>query len=653
MRRRVIAPMLVGCVLAITTGCSDDKGGLTAEIAAECNPLGGSLCVFPWPSSIYAVDDSTTDTGRRLDVPVGAMPDNADGFVMDTAFFNTRDGFSTAAPMLMAFDEGVSAANLVSFRDYAKSLTDESPTVIIDMETGERVAHFAELDAPAEDTPEQQALYLRPAVRLKGSHRYAVAIRKSLKAKNGSDLPISAGFQALLDDTTTDHELLERTRSRYPAIFTALENQGISKDDLVVAWDFTTASDASMRADVLDARERAYAQMGVDGANQTFTVESDEAHGDKDIARRIEGTYQAPLFLTNDGRAQPGTFLARSSDGKPEYQGMYDAPFTAIIPECALSSPEPVGMMLYGHGLLGTGSQAASGSIRRTAAELCRVVIGTDMRGMAEGDLTAVARALNNFNHGREIFETLVQGVINHIALTNIMRGPMANSLFVDGSGASLVNPDDIVYYGLSQGHIFGSTHMAYDKHLKRGVVGVGGINYSMMLERSVDWPTYKTILIGAYPDPLQVSLMISLMQMAWDLTDPVQVANDLLDNTAFGGPTKQLLIHMATGDEEVPNISTEYQARTMGLPVLGPAMYEIYGVPEATGPVSSALVIYDEGGLAGIPLTNTPPPDTDAHYVTRDAPAALRQMKTFYTTGEILHECGTTPCYCLDGACD
>src|SRR5690606_38614097 len=126
-------------------------------------------------------------------------------------------------------------------------------------------------------------------------------------------------------------------------------------------------------------------------------------------------------------------------------------------------------------------------------------------------------------------------------------RGPMAQQLFVDETDQSLVDPDDIVYYGLSQGHIFGSTIMSYDPNILRGVVGVGGINYSMMLERSVDWPTYKTILIGAYPEPHKVALMISLMQMAWDLTDPVQTANDLLAGEPLGVPAKQLLIHMAT----------------------------------------------------------------------------------------------------------
>jgi len=641
------------CVLGVTSACSDDKGGLTAEIGAECNPLGGSLCVFPWPASIYAVDDATTDTGRRLDVPVGAMPDNADGFVMDTGFFNIRNGFSAAAPMLMAFDQGVSANNLVSFRNFADSLTDASPTVMIDMETGARIAHFAELDVPAENTPEQQALYIRPAVRLKGSHRYAVAIRKSLKAKDGGELMISKGFQSIVDGTKTDHELLERTRSRYDAIFAALSAEGISKDDLVVAWDFTTASDASMRSDVLTARDIAMTEMGVNGANQTYTVEKDEAHGDSEIARRIEGTYSAPLFLYHDGRPVAGGVLVRGTDGKPEFQKMYQANFVAVVPECALTASAPVGMMLYGHGLLGTADEVAYGALRRTAAETCRVVVGTDMRGMAERDLVGVARALNNFNHGAEIFEVLVQGVINHIALTSIMKAAMATDLFVDGTGASLVNTDDIVYYGLSQGHIFGGTHMSYDPNLLRGVLGVGGINYSMMLERSVDWPTYKSILIGAYPDPLQVALMISLMQMAWDTTDPVQTANDVLEGTKLGVPPKQILLQMATGDEEVPNISTEYQARTMGIPVLGPAMYELYGVPEATGPVSSALVVYDAGGLAGIPLGNIPPPDTDAHYVTRDAAAALRQMKTFFESGQIFAECGDTPCYCEEGACD
>jgi hypothetical protein len=640
-----------GIILALlVSGCSDSPDARTLATPLECNPLGGTGCITPWPSSIYAVDDPDTATGRRLDIPTGALPRNQNGLTIAPDRFNQRDGFSPAAPMIAAFPGGVDPGNLVSHTDYAASLTDASPTVLLDMSTGQRVAHFAEIDLAAADTPDQQALYIRPAARLNGSTRYAVAIRRALKAPGGGDLPIPEGFAAILDDQATTHPLLERTRARYDDIFAALAQAGVPQNDLVVAWDFTTASDHSLRRDVVAARDAALDMMCETGP--CFDVLEDRAHDDPNITRYIHGTFQAPLFLTQGGAYAPDTVLARDAAGLPAYQGLYPAPFWAIVPECAYDAAAPVPVMIYGHGLLGTGEQATGGTLRDTAAALCMILIGTDMRGMSTPDLANVAFTLNDLNKAPWVFEALIQGIINHIALQYMVRGPMAAELFVDETGTSLADPTRVVYYGLSQGHIFGSTFMAFDPFISRGVVGVGAANYSMMLERSADFTNYRIILENSYTNPLDLPICLNLMQMDWDVTDPSGTANDVLTGAIAGTPPKQMLLHMSVADEEVPNLATEWQARTMGVPLLGPAPFDVYGLATEQGPVQNALVIWD-GGFDPPPVGNVPPVDTDSHYVTRRQPAALRQMATFYATGEIHHECGETACYCAQGACE
>ena len=179
------------CAMLAIPGCGGDTELTTA---AECNPLGGSSCVTPWPSSIYEVADPSTLTGYRLAIPTGALPTNIDGILTDPAPYNAKDGFSSAAPLVTAFATGVDPSNLVHYSHYADSVTDASPTVLIDMTTGELVVHFAELDAPARDTPGNQALFIRPAALLKGNTRYVVAIKRTLKAKGGGELPIPEGF---------------------------------------------------------------------------------------------------------------------------------------------------------------------------------------------------------------------------------------------------------------------------------------------------------------------------------------------------------------------------------------------------------------------------------------------------------------------------
>ena len=120
---------------------------------AECNPLGSTGCVLPWPSSVYEADDATSPTGIRLDLPVGALPTNIDDLAIDTGWINRRTGFSPMSQILLTFPGGVDDAKLVGHDDMAASLTDASPTVIVDMATGERVAHFAEVDVNEPDGP--------------------------------------------------------------------------------------------------------------------------------------------------------------------------------------------------------------------------------------------------------------------------------------------------------------------------------------------------------------------------------------------------------------------------------------------------------------------------------------------------------------------
>ncbi len=646
---RTILLATLGALTLACGGADDSSDPLLAK--QECNPLGGNGCITPWPSNLYAVADSTSNTGMRLDIAEGALPTNLDDIAIDPAPLNKLDGFSAAAPMIMAFEGGVDDSNLVPHSRFADSLEDSSPTVLVDMSTGERVLHFAELDLRSPDRIDQQALYIRSAVRLKPSTRYAAAIRKSLKSKDGSELPIASGFAALIAGKTTKHERLEARRGDYEEVLAALANLGIPSDDLVVAWDFTTASDEALREDLIVSRDQTLAAAGTDGANLSYTIETDETNGTG--MRRIDGQFTVPLMLTRGGIFAPDVRGMRDAQGLPLVEGMHDVPFTAIVPSCALTAQKPVPVIIYGHGLLGQGSQAASGSQRALAEHMCAVVVGTIMRGMSTKDVPNVLLTLNDYNLADQLFDGLLQGVNNHIALVQAVRGPMAQTLFVDEQAQSIVDIEQIHYYGLSQGHIFGTTIAAYDPHIKRAVLGVGGANYSLMLERSLDWPNYRNVVIGAYEDPLTVSIIINLLQMRWDATEPTNIIADLPGNPIPGTPEKQFLLHMSVADDEVPNVSTEYQARTMGLPVLAPAVYEPFGIPEMAGPLSSALVIFD-GGYGAFPESNLPPEDNDAHSLTRSVRAGIEQIQIFFDTGEIVHTCGAGQiCDCSVGACD
>jgi len=633
-----VAPLIPVLVLA---ACGGDA---SFPVPKNCNPLTTGHCMVPWPSSAFEVDDASTPTGKRLAIPDGALPTNIDKISTDPTAWNTADGFSPSAPMVIAWPGGVSAAGLPTHHDMAPSLAADSPTVLLDMTTGMRVAHWAEIDAQADSTPDSQALFIRPAQRLVGGHRYAVAITTRVKAKDGSDLVVPPGFAAMRDGKPPKHPLAARIH-----MSEVLDALGIPKEDLVIAWDFTTASDDFIHRDMIAARDRALAALASHPIQYTITS---DAPVDATIQRKITGTLDAPLFLTQDGKANPGTTVARDADGLPAVQGFYQIPFTAIVPACAYTAAQPVGMVIYGHGLLGTSGETSGGVQSTTAGELCVVFVGTDMRGMSTMDLPAVVRALNELTLSSEVMDVLVQGMINHITLVAAMRTTFAQTLFVDGAKV-LVDPSKVYYYGLSQGGIMGTTVMAYEPNIRRAVLGVGAANYSLLLERSTDWPQYRTILNGAYPDSLDVTLGINLMQMRWDRVEGAGVANSVLAGTPTGVPPKQLLMQIAVGDEQVPNLGSYWQARTMGIPLLSPTVQMPWGLTAMASPLASgsALVIMD-GGAPPIPDTNVPAPNTGMHSMPRKQPATRRQIKAFFETGQIVNECSGA-CLCASGACN
>ncbi|MBV8756922.1 MAG: hypothetical protein JO257_06600 [Deltaproteobacteria bacterium] len=647
--------MRLACLLVLVAACSGDTA---LPMKASCNPLGFENCMVPWPSGVFEVDDASTATGKRLQIPQGTLPTNIDSISIDPTGWNQADGFSPAAPMVMAFPGGVSAQGLPPADNMTLSTQADSPTFILDMTTGQPVAHFAEIDMQADSTPDSQALLLRPAARLVSGHRYAVAITNRVKARDGGDLPVPPGFKALVGNHHTDHALLEANRERLKEALDALDQAGIPEGDLVVAWDFTVASDDYIHRDMIAARDRALAAL--QNHPQAFTITTDAPINDGSIIkRRITGTFETPLILTNGGGTQPGTTVARDAEGLPAVQGIYSVGFTAIVPTCAYASAQPVGMIIYGHGLMGSSNEAAGGVQQATANELCMVIVGTNMRGMSEDDVPAVARALNEGSHADEVMEVLEQGLVNYISLVHAMRTTLAQQLFVDAANGNkvLVDPSRVYYYGLSQGAIFGTPFMAYEPTVTRAVLGVGAANYSMLLDRSADWPQYRVILNGAYPDALDDTLVISLMQMRWDKTEGSGIANSVLAGTPTGTPPKQILAQIALSDEQVPNIGSYWEARTMNIPVLGPTPTTPWGLTVQQSPLASgsALLIMD-GGAPPAPTTNIPAPKVEPsmHDLTRIQPATRAQMKQFYSTGQIVNECaGACVCTPQNSTCN
>lgn len=642
---RLSSARLLCVVIASAVFACGEEDEPIVHVAKDpgCNPLGpGDVCAMPFPSSLYEAADESTATGMRVAIPEGALPSNLDGIPIDPAPFNQADGFSPATSIIVHFGVEPSPDGLPPWADLEASLAEDCPTVVLDLETGERVAHFAEVDQN-EVRPEDRALLIRPATRLAPGHRYAVGLRRRLSATSGEPLPGSPAFDAVLSGAETDSAMLEAHRADLVAAVEALVTAGIPKDDLLLAWDFTTASDEWITSTLLSMRDQALQALGDSGIG--FTIDEVERDVAEDLAVRVHGTFLTPMFLTAEG-GEDGV-IARDADGLPALQGLVPRPFTITIPPSVLAAGEPRPLVIFGHGLLGDPSGEMSGSaFRAISEEIAMTGAGTYWSGLSEPDEVAVVRALVDWNEFALVSDKLQQAVIDAIALTRTVRGMIRLDPALTFDGVPAIADDEVYYYGASLGGTMGATFMSYTTDVERGVLNVPGALWSLMIHRSADWPDQRRVFANGYGREIDRQLIIVLSQVQWDFADPITTCPHLTTDPLPDTPAHRVLLQESIGDAEVTNLATENMARTIGVPLLEPSVREVWGLTPEEGPLDSALSVWDTEDPIENPVGNVPSPDNEAHGRIRRLPSLIEQIRRFLRPdGRVEHTC--------DGVCD
>ncbi len=496
---------------APSTGSSVGEGGvagadLIAAITlaldgapAGCDPLDARHCLLPFPSNAYRHDG-------RISMPFDGMPSNESGVTVDPAEWNRNDGFSPNTPILAHIPD-VDPAILPAWTDLAASLAGDSPVVLVDIATGERVPLWAELDAKAGDDADR-LLAIHPAVALDEGATYAVGLRDFVDP-SGEAIEPSDVFVAYRDRLTTDLPEIEDRRNSMEATFAALDAAGVERSDLLLAWDFTIATTENLSSRMLHIRDDALAQLGA-GA-PAFRIAGvtpgDEGSG---IASLVEGTYTVPNYLTGDGgpgnRFAYGDGVTPTGDELPVQNGTVEVGFACIVSDTTLAGNEPAHLVQYGHGLLGSNLEIRAGNVRAFATEHNVVFCATKWAGMSEDDIGNAAATLAEFSNFPTMADRLQQGVLNQIFLGRLMihdEGLVSDPVFSFADGSPLIDTAHLDYDGNSQGAIMGLMLTAVSPDIERSVLGVTGMNYSVLLERSVDFETYEAIMAPAYPNDL------------------------------------------------------------------------------------------------------------------------------------------------------
>jgi hypothetical protein len=671
MRRALTFPWLprlpwLTSLLSLGVAVACDQGGssllpqINDGLPDTCSPLRvPGACMMPWPNGIDLQVDPTTVTGYRLALVPETLPVvSTTGEELDVTRWNTADGFSPSGPILYYFVESIDPTSLVPEDDIPASVQPGAATVIVDMATNQLVAHFSGVDQNVVKQGDRQALLITPAQRLLPNRRYAVAITNSISTLDGGLPTPPPLYQAIAGGTPPPDARSQAEAARLPAVLTSLADAGVSAANVLVAWDFVTGSDEMLTGHVLSMRDQGLAAVGPTGAGYTVTEVDDNL--DSEVLRRVLGTFTVPQFIDNADETKPEAELTFDAEGNPQLLGTYQAPFTIIVPAVA-ATKAPLPIIVYGHGLFGTGEEElgdATGSFVQDFANLeGYIVVATDWIGLSahENPLSAdtnqaLSYALTNFSDMPWITDRLQQALVNTMVLERTMTGAIANdpSMTVTGQagGTPLADPTRVTYYGISLGGIMGLSFMGYDPDVKLGVLGCGAGFWSTLFQRSVNWKEAALLVPSAYPDSLDGQLLIALTQMQFDFSDPATVAPYVLNGPLRGVPAKQLLMQMGVNDAQVPNIASEMIVRTSGIQTLSPPATTFYDMIDAGPPLSSAQTIWDIHGMPVPPDTNqTPADDNQVHEAIRRIPQAEQQITTFFETGQVVDTCGGQPC--------
>jgi hypothetical protein len=699
-------------------------GTVDLSRAVDCDFIAAQdpkICMSPFPDNYYTLADSTTVSGRRINFTAGAMPANSDGKKVDPAPYSASDGFSQGSVISVRVPgldnlTALAQTNPVGLADPSRYLAPNAPVMVLDARTRERMPIWVEIDSQA-STAEATNLLIHPMVNFDSATRYIVVLRY-LKDAAGNVLNAPAGFRYYRDFLLTTDSRINGRRSHFEDIFKRLRAAGIRRSNLYLAWDFTTASDESNTKRALSMRNQAFATLGdtdlsdrvIQGGAPDFTVDSVDTDVNDEIARRVKGTFEVPCYLnhpTQSDECLSGATMNLDSDGVPQQNGTYEANFECVIPRVNVDpdSIDPDDLpaealrgraAVYGHGLMGSIGGEVNASAQRKLAARGFTICGTDEIGMSTGDLLTVVGALSDLSKFPQVADRLQQGLLNEMFLARLMIHPdglaskaafrfdpdSVDPVEVPGGdgdatvpsssslGAAIVTGPNVRawYRGISQGGIMGGALMALAPDFDKGSLGVGGMNYSVLLTRSGSWGTYGSIFNPAYKNQVERPLDLSLIQMLWDRGEPNGYAHRMTTDPLPDTPPHQVLFDLAFGDHLVSNWQSNVEARTIGARGIEPFVADSrfpgvdfdWGIdPISSYPYNGSAIGYWDsgplrsGGTLGTnppPITNTAPTEgEDPHELPRVSDTAVEMIDGFLRNGGRVNDT-CAPGLCFSG---
>ncbi|MCH1591441.1 MAG: hypothetical protein L7R66_00445 [Candidatus Thalassarchaeaceae archaeon] len=611
-----------------------------------CDNTNQIHCMLPFPSGAFLEEDASETTGFRLAIDGEAIPDTRSSVSDNMVILDRLDGFSPSTQIFTAFEEIPNITGMATQFNIGISNMEGHKSILLNMDTGEKIHHWIEMDARAQED-EEMIIFLRTIEGLDHDASYAVGFR-DLVDHEGLAIEPSDGFRALRDGVNTDSDGIEEQRSDYEEMFVKLDDAGFERVGLQSAWWFHTASTESILEDLLIMRDDAELKLAEEGIACNITEVEEDFGNDGTSLRLIRGTVTTPHYMENEYARSP---LMRDSSGDPEFVENREIDFSMLIPRSLAENNTSGPLTVFGHGLFGDGDSYAMNA-RSISNEYQTVVIATDFKGWSsDGDLDAMTFALMDLKEFQYQQERQMQAVINHIAMVRTITGVCSDIEEFKHNGTNMIDVETVNYIGISLGGLRGPSLLALVPELEWGVLWVGGTSFTHQVERSThygseEFPGQFFELLSSevsLPSRLDRAVSIALLQSIWDSTD----GETYLPFREAGFEDKlepfDMFYLTSLMDAQVTTLSADRAVRTGDVPVVTGSAYHPFGVDVVDGPINGSSAAYFDGDFPALPTGNTNGPmwhHSLAHNLVLEVPEAKMMAYGYLISGVLVAYC-------------
>ena len=636
------------------SGCSDASGepvSVSYRVPESLDDLTGEQWLdHPWPSDYRLEDGAPVFRGFYNPRTVGLVESYVEASV------GLLDGFSPAAGGYVRFEAPIDPLTLPA--DPRASMEERSSVYLLDVDPesvdlGRRrpiEVNFREAGG-AYLVPNTLRWIPAPGFPLRPHTQYALVVAHNVRSASGGDVLASDDLEQVLGIAPATGARLPLAQAWAPAVET-IEAHGTRRGAIRSLTVFTTSDPTKEAQRVADHLRTQVPPPDFLARRTPWTRVSAGAYIEYRSEYGPSPNYQQgtlPFAQPEDG----GGF--QFEDGEPAVVDYFDARFALTIPRNCEMPASGWPIVLYAHGTGGNFRSFIHNGYAETLARECLAVMGVDQifHGTRPGtpDTPTEGQVLFfNFQNVHAARTNARQSAIDEVQRARLFTETLAEipSTIAHTGEAIRFDPDNVLFFGHSQGGLNGPLYLALDDSARGGVLsGSGGLIMITLLEKSKPEPSIAELVANVFLaldpeergelDVFHPSMMLA--QSLVDAVDPINYARNTIWEPRPGFSPKSILMTEGiaadgTGDNLTPPRGTEAHAVAMGLPQLLPGVRPL---PQVAYGAAPALAVPAEGvrgnlalGMASGALAQWAPVDDDGHYVVFDIAAARVHVSTF-----------------------